>query len=66
MALAMTKLMLRHAQREVSPTRGGLILGIKVANTPGVVACATADVGIFLLLGALRNFNPGILELRRG
>jgi lactate dehydrogenase-like 2-hydroxyacid dehydrogenase len=40
--------------------------GIKVSNTPGVVAGATADVGIFLLLGALRNFNRGILELRKG
>src|SRR5436189_6023098 len=40
--------------------------GIKVSNTPGVVVAATADVGIFLLIGALRNFNQGILELRRG
>ncbi len=43
-----------------------LMAGIKVSNTPGVVAGATADVGIFLLLGALRNFNRGILELRKG
>lgn len=43
-----------------------LTAGIKVSNTPGVVAGATADVGIFLLLGALRNFNRGILELRKG
>jgi len=40
--------------------------GIKVSNTPGVVVAATADAGIFLLLGALRNFNHGIFELRRG
>jgi len=62
----MTRLMLEHAQREVSLPRGGLTLGIKVANTPGIVAGATADLGSFLLLGALRNFNPGILALRRG
>lgn len=43
-----------------------LILGIKVSNTPGAVVAATADVGIFLLIGAIRNFNHGILELRRG
>ena len=43
-----------------------LIPGIKVSNTPGAVVAATADVGIFLLLGAIRNFNHGILELRRG
>ena len=41
-------------------------LGIKVSNTPGAVVAATADTGIFLLIGALRNFNHGILELRRG
>jgi glyoxylate reductase len=40
--------------------------GIKVSNTPGVVVAATANVGIFLLIGALRNFNHGIFELRRG
>jgi glyoxylate reductase len=43
-----------------------LILGIKVSNTPGAVVAATADVGIFLLIGAIRNFNHGIFELRRG
>ena len=37
-----------------------------MSNTPGVVVPATADVGIFLLIGALRNFNHGIFELRRG
>jgi len=42
------------------------IPGIKVSNTPGAVVAATADVGIFLLLGAIRNFNHSILELRRG
>lgn len=41
-------------------------LGIKVSNTSGAVVTATADVGIFLLIGALRNFNQGIFELRRG
>ena len=43
-----------------------LSLGIKVSNTPGAVVAATADAGIFLLIGALRNFNHGIFELRRG
>ena len=42
------------------------IPGIRVSNTPGAVVAATADVGIFLLLGAIRNFNHSILELRRG
>jgi D-3-phosphoglycerate dehydrogenase len=40
--------------------------GIKVSNTPGAVVAATADVGIFLLIGALRNFNHGMMKLRRG
>ena len=41
-----------------------LMVGIKVANTPSVVTDATADVGIFLLIGALRNFSNGIFQLR--
>jgi glyoxylate reductase len=44
----------------------GLISGIKVSNTPGAVVASTADVGIFLLIGAIRNFNHGIMQLRRG
>lgn len=43
-----------------------LTLGIKVSNTPGAVVASTADVGIFLLIGAIRNFNHGLMELRRG
>ena len=40
--------------------------GIKVSNTPGAVVAATADAGIFLLIGALRNFSFGMFQLRRG
>lgn len=43
-----------------------LISGIKVSNTPGAVVASTADVGIFLLIGAIRNFNHGLMQLRRG
>jgi glyoxylate reductase len=37
---------------------------ILVSNTPDVVNEATADATIFLMLGALRNFNRGISTLR--
>lgn len=37
---------------------------IRVSNTPVVVDDATADTGMFLMLGALRNFNPGLVALR--
>ncbi|KAK9382733.1 D-isomer specific 2-hydroxyacid dehydrogenase [Kockiozyma suomiensis] len=40
--------------------------GIKVSNTPGSVDDATADVNIFLILSALRNFNQALVGLRRG
>ncbi|KAK1759149.1 D-isomer specific 2-hydroxyacid dehydrogenase [Echria macrotheca] len=40
--------------------------GIRVSNTPSAVDDATADTGIFLLLGALRNFNSCLFTLRRG
>ncbi|KAK9466754.1 D-isomer specific 2-hydroxyacid dehydrogenase [Lipomyces arxii] len=40
--------------------------GIKVSNTPGTVDDATADVNFFLILGAIRNFNKGIANLREG
>ncbi|KAK9474975.1 D-isomer specific 2-hydroxyacid dehydrogenase [Dipodascopsis tothii] len=40
--------------------------GIKVANSPSSVDDATADVTMFLVLAALRNFNHGINTLRRG
>ena len=66
MAPGMIKSMWPHARREVYSLKDQLILGIKVANTPDVVAGATVDLGIFLLLGAIRNFNGGIFELRRG
>ena len=37
-----------------------------MSNTPGAVVDSTADVGMFLLLGAIRNFGHGLIELRRG
>ncbi|KAK0620925.1 D-isomer specific 2-hydroxyacid dehydrogenase [Immersiella caudata] len=40
--------------------------GIRVSNTPTAVDDATADMAIFLMLGALRNVAPTILSLRRG
>ncbi|KAK0104505.1 hypothetical protein ONS95_004793 [Cadophora gregata] len=40
--------------------------GIKVTNAPGPVTDATADLAVFLLLGALRNLNPAIESLRAG
>jgi glyoxylate reductase len=39
---------------------------ILVSNTPSAVDDATADVNMFLIIGALRNFNPSILSLRAG
>ncbi|KAF2651914.1 glyoxylate reductase [Lophiostoma macrostomum CBS 122681] len=40
--------------------------GIKVSNTPHAVNNSTADVNMFLILGALRRFNPSISALRQG
>ncbi|KAL2133131.1 hypothetical protein VTI74DRAFT_2863 [Chaetomium olivicolor] len=40
--------------------------GVRVSNTPTAVDDATADTGIFLMLGALRNFGVGMAALRRG
>jgi glyoxylate reductase len=40
--------------------------GIRVSNTPTAVDDATADMGIFLLLGALRNLAVGMAALREG
>ena len=37
-----------------------------VANCPTAVDDATADTAIFLMLGALRNFNTSIMALRKG
>lgn len=39
---------------------------IRVSNVPTAVDDATADVNMFLILGALRNFNIGMTRLRRG
>lgn len=40
--------------------------GVRVSNAPTAVDDATADIGLFLMLGALRNLNPSVLSLRRG
>ncbi|KAK9324016.1 D-isomer specific 2-hydroxyacid dehydrogenase [Lipomyces orientalis] len=40
--------------------------GIQVSNTPGTVDAATADVNMFLILGALREFNFCMTTLRKG
>ena len=37
-----------------------------VSNVPTAVDDATADNAVFLMLGALRNFNPSMVGLRRG
>lgn len=39
---------------------------IRVSNVPTAVDDATADVNMFLILGALRNFNAGMHALRQG
>ncbi|KAI1851484.1 hypothetical protein JX265_013231 [Neoarthrinium moseri] len=39
--------------------------GIRVSNAPTAVDDATADIGIWLMLGALRNLNQSLLSLRR-
>jgi glyoxylate reductase len=39
--------------------------GIRVSNTPTAVDDATADVNMFLIIGALRGFNAGLLALRK-
>lgn len=39
---------------------------IRVSNVPTAVDDATADVNIFLILGALRNFSGGMHSLREG
>lgn len=37
-----------------------------MSNVPTAVDDATADVNMFLIIGALRNFNTGLLALREG
>lgn len=39
---------------------------IRVSNVPTAVDDATADVSMFLILGALRNLNAGMNALRKG
>lgn len=40
--------------------------GIRVSHTPHAVDEATADLHLFLLLGALRNLGPVMASVRRG
>ncbi|KAF4633805.1 hypothetical protein G7Y89_g4306 [Cudoniella acicularis] len=40
--------------------------GIRVSNVPTAVDDATADVNMFLILGALRGFNTSMMALRNG
>lgn len=40
--------------------------GISISHVPTAVNAATADTALFLLLGALRNFNSSMLALRNG
>lgn len=40
--------------------------GVRVSNTPTAVDDATADMAVFLMLGALRNLAVGMAALRRG
>lgn len=40
--------------------------GIQVSSTPIAVNDATADVAIFLMLGALRNINSSFQAVRQG
>ncbi|KAH7114387.1 glyoxylate reductase [Dendryphion nanum] len=39
--------------------------GIKVSNVPGAVNDSTADLNLFLILGALRRFNHPMIEIRK-
>lgn len=39
---------------------------MRVSNVPTAVDDATADVNMFLIIGALRNFNTGMFALREG
>lgn len=39
---------------------------IRVSNVPTAVDDATADVNMFLIIGALRNFNSSMMALREG
>jgi lactate dehydrogenase-like 2-hydroxyacid dehydrogenase len=39
---------------------------LRVSNVPTAVDDATADTNMFLILGALRNFNMSVLSLREG
>lgn len=39
--------------------------GIQISNVPTAVDDSTADANMFLIIGALRNFNAGMAALRR-
>ncbi|KAK9477126.1 D-isomer specific 2-hydroxyacid dehydrogenase [Lipomyces japonicus] len=52
-----------YDQIDIAPVTAA---GVHVSNCPGTVDDATADVNLFLILGALRNFNKALNLLRRG
>ena len=72
MVLDTTILTWPHAQEEVRflpltfYTAAHMPLGISVANTPIAVNDATADVALFLMLGALRRITPSFQAVRQG
>lgn len=39
---------------------------LRISNVPTAVDDATADTAVFLMLGALRNFNASMFSLRQG
>lgn len=41
-------------------------LGIQLSNVPNVVDNATADTAVYLLLGAMRNFQLGAENMKKG
>ena len=72
MVLDTTTLMWPHAHEEVRflaltfYTVAHMSPGISVANTPVAVNDATADVTLFLMLGALRGITPSFQAVRQG
>ena len=42
------------------------VKGIQISNTPNGVAQSTADTGVYLILGAMRNFGRYAINLRAG
>ena len=72
MALDTTTLTWPHAHEEVRffpltfYTVAHMSQGISLANTPIAANDATADVALFLMLGALRRITPSFQAVRQG